>query len=158
MKPNNNTITISVTSEIMYIYYYVLHKCWPQCFYSHWLMRGKQLWKLLPENCYLYKTQKWIKLSFLTPNATTFRLLFLKREQNISFSVSSQNTILVTEKSASPGECQCANLRQSDKLLMLNTALKVALNSFHHIPRLRFWCVIITTLNQLMLQSQQGCQ
>ena len=63
---------------------------------------------------------------------------FLKREQNISFSVSSQNTILVTEKSASPGECQCANLRQSDKLLMLNTALKVALNSFHHIPRLRF--------------------
>ena len=31
--------------------------------------------------------------------------------------------------------------------------LKVAQNSFQHIPRLRFWCVIIATLHQLMLQS-----
>ena len=30
---------------------------------------------------------------------------------------------------------------------------KVAQNYFQHIPRLRFWCVIITTFNQLMLQS-----
>ena len=31
--------------------------------------------------------------------------------------------------------------------------IKVAQNSFQHIPRLRFWCAIITTLYQLMLQS-----
>ena len=31
--------------------------------------------------------------------------------------------------------------------------LKVAQNSFQHIQKLRFWCVIITTLYQLMLQS-----
>ena len=31
--------------------------------------------------------------------------------------------------------------------------IKVAQNSFQHIPKLRFWCVIITTLCQLMLQS-----
>ena len=31
--------------------------------------------------------------------------------------------------------------------------LKVAKNSFQHIPRLRFWYVIITTPYQLMLQS-----
>ena len=32
-------------------------------------------------------------------------------------------------------------------------AFKVAQNSFQHIQRLRFWCVIIATLYQLMLQS-----
>ena len=32
-------------------------------------------------------------------------------------------------------------------------SFKVAQNSFQHILRLRFWCVIITTLYQLMLQS-----
>ena len=31
--------------------------------------------------------------------------------------------------------------------------VKVAQNSFQHIPRLRFWCVIITTVYKLMLQS-----
>ena len=30
---------------------------------------------------------------------------------------------------------------------------KVAQNSFQNIPRLRFWCVIMTTLYQLILQS-----
>ena len=32
-------------------------------------------------------------------------------------------------------------------------SIKVAQNSFQHIPRLRFWCVVITTLYQLMLQA-----
>ena len=31
--------------------------------------------------------------------------------------------------------------------------VKVVQNSFQHIPRLWFWCVIITTLYQLMLKS-----
>ena len=38
-------------------------------------------------------------------------------------------------------------------LFFLYRHLKVAQNSFHHIPRLRFWCIIITTLYQLMLQA-----
>ena len=35
----------------------------------------------------------------------------------------------------------------------LTSLFKVAHNSFQHIPRLRFWCVIITTLYHLKLQS-----
>ena len=39
------------------------------------------------------------------------------------------------------------------KALYLGKTFKVAQNSFQHIPRLRFWFVIITTIYQLMLQS-----
>ena len=38
-------------------------------------------------------------------------------------------------------------------VLLLYILLKVAQNSFQHIPRRRFWWVIITTVYQLMLQS-----
>ena len=53
----------------------------------------------------------------------------------------------------SRSKCFFQHLRVSDKLADINYDTKVAQNSFQHIPRRRFWWVIITTLYQLMLQS-----
>ena len=38
-------------------------------------------------------------------------------------------------------------------IISIPDTIKVAQNSFQHIARLRFWCVILSTLYQLMLQS-----
>ena len=38
-------------------------------------------------------------------------------------------------------------------VIQIMPIFKVAQNSFQHFPRRRFWCVIMTTFFQLMLQS-----
>ena len=54
-----------------------------------------------------------------------------------------------------PTQCPRPGLepRPLDSESSARTWLKVAQNSFQYISRLRFWCVNITTLYQLMLQS-----
>ena len=60
--------------------------------------------------------------------------------------------------------CSINRVKRVDEFTTRNISihvekLKVAQNSFQHIPRVRFWCVIITTLSQLILQLwyQKNC-
>ena len=131
-EPNNNTITISVTSKIMYMYYW--HKCWPQCLKFTLTVRENK-WKLLPENCYSYKTHSKEmdqSFSYETQRYNFHASLFLKREQNFSFCVSWQNPILVAEKSASSGECHCANLQLFNLFFCSSTFLWLMYCSKHN--------------------------
>ena len=82
-------------------------------------------------------------------NYVNLRVKLRSRWSNI---FSTNNALhLQTERPCEPSTSNCTRPKFSN--LHDYDYFKVAQNSFQHIPRLRFWCAIIITLYQLMLQS-----
>lgn len=112
---------------------YHWHKCWPQCWKFTLTVREKKMKTASRKLLFLQNTKEMDQsFSYETQRYNFHASLFLKREQNFSFCVSWQNPILVTEKSASSGECHCANLQLFNLFFCSSTFLWLMYCSKHN--------------------------